>query len=228
MKIHCCSFASESFIKTQKNQKEYFLKAGFKNENLHLYSPEKLDSKFFEVVPSASEINKFGWYSFKPFLILSILNKLEDGDILFYLDVNDIPLKGIKNYIKDFFIRNEKYDLLAPLTNYPNLKFISQFHKNNLAIELLISSFLNCQPEAGAIAVRNSKKTRKIISIWYEFTLVNSFSLNIYKDKNSRHDQETLFILSRLYKSIKLESWFIYKITGNGLRKFIKFEGLRN
>ena len=50
----------------------------------------------------------------------------------------------------------------------------------------------------------------------------------MYKDKNSRHDQETLFILSRLYKSIKLESWFLYKITGNGLRKFIKFEGLRN
>ena len=131
MKIHCCSFASESFIKIQKKQKEYFLKAGFKNENLHLYSPEKLDSKFFEEVPSASEINKFGWYSFKPFLILSILNKLDDGDILFYLDVNDIPLKGIKNYIKDFFIRNKNYDLLAPLTNYPNLKFSSQFHKNN-------------------------------------------------------------------------------------------------
>ena len=92
----------------------------------------------------------------------------------------------------------------------------------------MISSFLNCQPEAGAIAVRNSKKTRKIISIWYDFTLVNSFALNMYKDKNSRHDQETLFILSRLYKSIKLESWFLYKITGNGLRKFIKFEGLRN
>ena len=228
MNIHCCSFASKSFIRRQNTQKYYFLKAGFKKENIHLYSPNSLGSKFFETFPNASEINRFGWYAFKPFMILSILEEIDDGDILFYLDVNDIPLNGIKTYIKEFFLKNKNYDLLAPLTNYPNLKFLSKFNKNNLSIELLISSFLKCQPEAGALAVRNSKKIRSILAIWYNLTLINSYELNKNKDNYSRHDQETLFILSRLYKSIKLESWFLYKIFGKGLRSFIKFEGLRN
>ena len=100
-----------------------------------------MDTKFFKSFPDASEINRFGWYAFKPFLILSILQKLKDDDILFYLDVNDKPLNGIKDYLKDF-LQNINYDLLAPLTNYPNFKFSSKFHKKNLSLELLILLYL--------------------------------------------------------------------------------------
>ena len=228
MKIYCCSFASESFVNRQKIQNKHFLKVGFKRENIYLFNPDKLDFNFFISYPNANEANRFGWYAFKPYIILSILEDLEEGDILFYLDVNDKPLNGIINYIKEFFKKNKNYDLLATLTNYPNLKFLSKFHKNSLSIELLISSLFNCQPEAGAIAIRNSPKARKILSIWYDLTLINAYELNKLKDKNTRHDQETLFILSRIFKSIKLESWFLYKLSGKGLRKYITFEGLRN
>lgn len=228
MKIHSCSFASQSFLKKQKIQKNYFLKVGFKEENIHLFNTDSLDSKFFNSFPEASEINKFGWYAFKPFLILSLLQKLKDGDILFYLDVNDKPLNGLKDYLKRFFMQNINYDLLASLTNYPNFKFSSRFHKENLSLELLISSLFNYQPEAGALAVRNSSKSRAILSIWYNLTLINGYELQKLKDNNSRHDQETLFLLSRIYKSIKLESWFFYKFTGKGIRKYIHFESLRN
>ena len=228
MNIHACSFASKSFLGKQKSQKNYFLKVGFPEENIHLYNPEGLGSEFFNSFPDASETNRFGWYSFKPFLILSILQKLKDGDILFYLDVNDKPLNGLKGYIKRFFSSNINYDLLVPLTNYPNFKFSSKFHKKNLSLELLISSLFNFQPEAGALAVRNSPKIRSIFSIWYNLTLINGYELKKLNDINSRHDQETLFLLSRIYKSIKLESWFFYKITGQGIRKYINFEGLRN
>ena len=228
MRIHSCSFASQSFLKKQKIQKNYFLKVGFKEENIHLFNPESLDSKFFNSFPDASEINKFGWYAFKPFLILSLLQKLKDGDILFYLDVNDKPLNGLKDYLKRFFVQNINYDLLAPLTNYSNFKFSSRFHKENLSLELLISSLFNYQPEAGALAVRNSSKSRAILSIWYNLTLINGYELQKLKDNNSRHDQETLFLLSRIYKSIKLESWFFYKFTGKGIRNYIDFESLRN
>ena len=143
---------------------------------------------------------------------------------MFYLDVNDKPLYGIKDYLKRFFLQNINYDLLAPLTNYPNFKFLSKFHKKNLSPELLISSLFNYQPEAGALAVRNCPNSRAILSIWYNLTLINGYELNKFKDNYSRHDQETLFILSRIYKSIKLESWFYYRFTGKGIRKYINFE----
>ena len=228
MNIHACSFASNSFLIKQKIQKDFFIKVGFQEENIHLYNPENLDSKFFKSFPDASEINRYGWYAFKPFLILSILQKLKNDDILFYLDVNDKPLYGIKDYLKNFFLQNINYDFLVPLTNYSSFKFTSKFHKRNLSLELLIASLFNYQPEAGALAVRNCPKSRAILAIWYNLTLINGYELNKLKDNYSRHDQETLFILSRIYKSIKLESWFYYKISGKGIRKYINFESLRN
>ena len=48
MNIHCCSFASKSFLRSQEKQKKYFLDVGFYNENIHLYNPDKLNEKFYE------------------------------------------------------------------------------------------------------------------------------------------------------------------------------------
>jgi len=227
MNIHCCSFASESFRDRQEIQTKFFSDAGFETKNIHLYNPKKLGMRFFEMHTDAEESNKFGWYSFKPFLILNILQKLRNGDILFYLDVNDKPLYGIKNYLEKSFLKNKSLDLLGILTNYPNFKYLSRFNKKNLAFEIKLSSLLNCQPEAGALAIKNSKKARSLIWTWYYLTLTQSYETDELFDINSRHDQETLFNLSRLYKSIELESWFLYKLTGKGLRKYIEFESLR-
>ena len=227
MNIHCCSFASESFRNRQNIQAKSFLEVGFETENIHLFNPKKLSKIFFEMQPNASESNKYGWYSFKPFLILTILQKIKNEDILFYLDVNDKPLDGLKNYIVKSFSRNKNLDILGTLTNYPNFKYLSKFNKKNLSFEILISSLLNCQPEAGALAIKNSKKARSLIWTWYYLTLTQSYETDYLFELNSRHDQETLFNLSRLYKSIKLESWFLYKLTGKGLRKYIEFESLR-
>lgn len=227
MNIHCCSFASDSFADNQKIQAKYFYQAGFDTENIHLYNPIMLNKKFFKNQPWASESNRFGWFSFKPLFLVSILEKLKDGEILFYLDVNDKPIVGIKNYIEGFFKKNNKIDILVPLTNHINFTYLSKFNKENFSLELIFSSFFNFQPEAGALVLRNSKKCRSILWTWYYLTLTQSYEFEKYFDNRSRHDQETLFLLSRIYKSIKLESWYIYKLTGKGLRQFIEFEGLR-
>ena len=227
MKIHCCSFASKSFESTQKIQVNQFLKVGFEPKYIHLYNPRRLSKDFYKLQPSACEKNKFGWYTFKPFIILSILEEIDEGDILFYLDVNDKPLNGIKNYLKEFFRQNNETNILGILSNYPNIKFLSKFHRSNFSNELLFSSLFNFQPEAGAISLKNSETTRSILWSWYYLTLTQSYDLDKFPDPKSRHDQETLFLLSRIYKTIKLESWFNYKLTGMGLRKYIKFEYFR-
>ena len=227
MNIHCCSFASKSFSRTQEIQKKYFQEVGFYDDNIHLYNPNKLNKIFYENQPSASEMNKFGWFTFKPFFLVSILNKLENGDALFYLDVNDKPLRGIKSYINQSLIKNEHIDIFASSTNYPNFKFLSEFHKSNLSLEIIISSIFNFQPEAGALLIRNSPRSRSILWIWYNLTLIQAYELDKYNERKSRHDQETLYILSRIYKFIKFESWFLNKLTGKGMRNYIEFESLR-
>ena len=227
MKLHCCSFASKSFYKVQKKQRNSFLKLGFNPNEMHLYNPQKLEKEFFDSFPKASERNRFGWFAFKPFFLKSILNEINDNDILIYLDVNDNPLEGLQNYIYETFKKNKNIDILVPSTNYPNFNFLSNFHKHNLSIELLISSLLNYQPEAGALVIRNSNRSKLILNAWYYITLLHALELEKYNELKTRWDQETLFLLSRIYKSIKVESWFLYKIRGIGLRRFIEFEKFR-
>ncbi len=229
MEINVTSFASKSFKLQQKRQEEILLKIGFSSKQIHIFNPDKLNKEFFTYQPNACEENKFGWYSFKPFFLGMVLKDLNEGDILIFLDVNDKPLFGIKEYISNQFIKNKFIDILSCSTNYPNFKYLSKFHKSNLSIPLLIDSFFACQPETGALAIRNSPKSRSIIRIWYELTLINSYKLNKFKyeDNPSRPCQETMFILSRIYRTIKFESWFKFKISGKGMRSFIDFEGLR-
>ena len=227
-KIHACSFASKNYLNQQTLQKDYFLKAGFKKEQIHLCNPSTLGDQFYLRQPNAREVNKFGWFTFKPFLLNIILESLEIGDIVLYLDVNDKPLNGIREYLTSKFSEKKELNFLASTTNYANIRFLSSFHKLYLTKQLLLSSIFFSQPEAGALAIRNTLISRSILRAWYEMTLMLSFSLEESNEIQSRHDQETLFLLSRTYKCIKFDSWLKYKITGKGLRKYIKFEEFRN
>ena len=79
MNIHFCSFASKSFENKQKLQANHLLKIGFDINKIHLFNPEKLNRNFYELQPNASEENKFGWFAFKPFMILSILEEIDQS-----------------------------------------------------------------------------------------------------------------------------------------------------
>ena len=83
-----------------------------------------LDNTFFNDSPNASEENKYGWFSFKPFFLSSILGQLEKDDLLIYIDVNDKPKKGIQDYLISRFKKNRDLDILVNSTNYPNIKFL--------------------------------------------------------------------------------------------------------
>ena len=230
MNIHVGTFASKNFEKQQKRQANILLDIGFNSSNIHLFNPTKLDAQFYKEQPYASETNKLAWYSFKPYFLGMLLNKIKKDEILLYLDVNDQPLIGIKEYIENQFLSRKELDILTCGTNYPNFKYLSSFHKSNLSFGILIESLFLFQPETGVFAIRNSETSRSILRIWYELTLINSYSLNQkeYIINPSRPDQETMFIISRIYKTVKIESWLRYKLLGKGLRRFIKFEALRN
>ena len=230
MNIHVGTFASKKFEKQQKRQAKILLDIGFSQSNIHLFNPTKLDDQFYNSHPYASETNKFDWYSFKPYFLGMLLNNIKKGDVLLYLDVNDKPILGIKEYIENQFLSAKDLDILSCGTNYPNFKYLSSFHKSNLTFDLIFESLFLFQPETGAIAIRNSEKSISILKIWYELTVINSYLLNQkdYIINPSRPDQETMFIISRIYKTVKIESWIKYKLLGKGLRKFVQFEALRN
>ncbi len=228
MNIHICSFASENFLRQQKLQKKSCLKIGFKEKFIHLYSPKKLESLFFRRLYFAKEKNKFGFYAFKPYFINQILNHIPENDILIYMDVNDLPKKGLVDYISDFFSKNLDKNILITKTNYVNACHMSWSNKKNNSLFInLISKFI-CQPEAGFLAIRNNAKSKSLMTLWYELTASHAEDLIQKNDIGSRYDQETLFNLIILNSSIHTESWYTYKFFNCGVRKFIKWEFFRN
>ena len=50
-----------------------------------------------------------GYALWKPYVILDKLKKVNDGDIVVYMDCGDIPLQGIKECISDYMIDHDQY-----------------------------------------------------------------------------------------------------------------------
>lgn len=227
MRLHACSFASASFSRQQKLQYIAFNNVGFSKDQIHIYDDSILGEEFTEKIPQANENNRYGFFCFKPYFIEKVLSSIAEGDILLYLDVNDCPRPGIIPYIQSRFSDQEWLNLLVTGTNYQNTRHMSWYHREHLAFELLLASRIICQPEAGALVVRNTSESRALLRAWFELTLMQALALSKHDDSRSRHDQETLYLMSRLNKSVHIESWWHFKLTGKGLREYIDWEAFR-
>lgn len=183
---------------------------------------------FWRDNPDANETNSYGWFSFKPIILLKALQKIKNNDLLIYLDCNDRPKQGLLEYIEEKFDTKNELHILGVCTNYANISYMSGYHTSNLSIELILCSLLRCQPEAGLIIMRNTKTTHNILRLWYEANLMNSRWLTRQNRAMGRHDQETLYLVARLTRYVRFESWYKYKLLGVGMRKYIDFEYYRS
>ena len=227
MNVHACSFASARFTRQQSLQSAALKDVGLAANRIHACGDDMLAGKFDEKVPQADESNRYGYFSFKPYLLEKVLLKIPYGDILMYLDVNDRPRCGIIEYVQMQFVSRTELNILSAGTNYLNARYMSWYHRENLAAELLVTSHFICQPEAGFVAIRNTKESQALLRVWFELTLVQALALMKRNDLASRHDQETLFLLSRLNKSVQVDSWWKFKLTGEGIRKYVDWEAFR-
>jgi hypothetical protein len=227
VKVHFCSFASPSFLKAQALQASDIEKLGIVKSDIHPLTIEVLDENFFRQIPYASEENRFGFFSFKPYILERLLNNLSDGDLLLYLDVNDRPLIGLKEYAVKIMSDQEGLNILSTSTNYPNRKHSSKFHIDRSTWFSACASLIKFQPEAGALIIKNNSETRSILRIWFELTMMHAKDLILSQDPESRHDQETLFLLSLINNTIKVESWYKYRYLKLGFKKYIDWEYYR-
>ena len=229
MNIYSISFASEAFRIQQRLQSKAFLDIGIASERIIELGPQDLRyDPFWKDFPWAREENCYGWFSFKPLVLREFLERINEGDILIYLDANDKPLHGLLEYVVNQFSRKSGVYVIAPTTNYPNIKYMSRYHHQVLGHELQALSLIKMQPEAGAIVIKNSSYAKKVMDAWYTLNWFNAQAMNEKGETNGRRDQETLYLVSRMCKYLHLESWFFHKLTGHGIRKYISFEAFRS
>lgn len=226
--IYVCLFASPGFKRQQDLQRRAFLEVGVPDHQIHVGGPEDLGDDFFQDLPYAAESNRFGHFSFKPYVLLKTLKNLQDEEVLLYLDANDRPKSGICAYAQNLMVREPTVNIIAASTNYPNARHTSWYHRQRSPAPLAWLSSFQYQPEAGGLVIRAGTESQGLMKVWYAMTVLHSHALLKREDSESRHDQETLFQLAQLNNSVKFESWWRHRLFGHGLRKYVDWEYFRN
>ena len=69
-----------------------------------------ISTEFYKENKEILSLNRgAGYWLWKPYLILETLKKMNDGDVLLYLDSTDTLLKGTKNFISRMILEgNDK------------------------------------------------------------------------------------------------------------------------
>ena len=206
--IIAINYADEKYKKAQKiNTKSAYRKG--KVDKVIEYGPKDIDLEFQEENKKIFEYSRgAGLWIWKPYFILKTLNKINDGDYLFYCDAGAYYINSIQYLIDEMENNNQEIMLYElPLISkqwtkeetFIGMNCINPIYKDSnqiLATYILV------------------KKSNNTVAFFEEFlhcckneTLISfkTFNKNIENDKSfiaHREDQSILSILAIKYKLI--------------------------
>jgi hypothetical protein len=178
-------------------------------DNITVYTDRdlKMDDEFWRKHNEFIENNKrgYGYWLWKPYIIKKTMEKMEDGDILLYLDCGcEIDIRNSKNF-KYYFELVKKYYIIGTTTGCKE----SDFNKTDLLLflDMVDNKYLNSeQQQAGASLFYVFDKTRKLVNEWYEvccnYHFIDdspSICENSYGFVEHRHDQSVFSLLIKKY-----------------------------
>jgi hypothetical protein len=156
-----------------------------------------------------------GYWLWKPYIINETLKKINDNDILFYMDSRYYFIENFTEYIvgllkkQDMIVWNRKPNCrLFYMKEWCKMDVINKY---NIYKDVFVDNKLICW--AGAIVVRKTDTTCAYISEWLDMccdynniTDSPSITPNNRTFKEHRHDQSLLTII--LYKyNIPMHNW---------------------
>ena len=170
------SQAEKTFDGVYTYDRDWLIKTKFYLENRHI-----LDQK-----------TGAGFCLWKPYIILETLNKINDDDVIFYLDSADIFSDGLVNFLKQYFTTT-KENIILTAGGYPQKDWTRR--DCFVLMECDENKYHNqIQIEAGIIAL---KKCDKTISLYITDT-------GLFLDRKNCAISSTTFISSILYAKCKL------------------------
>jgi hypothetical protein len=230
-KKYFCSFAdrrmSETLHRIKKQAKNMQI-----YDHIIIYNEKKLDPYFYKSFKDKLKPSRgFGYWVWKPQIILQTFEKMKDGDILQYTDAGcHLNKKGVKRLNEYFELANfSETGILAfqsKVPDNPNLeKTLELIEKHWTKGDIFDYFEVREQPEiynteqigATIIFVKKGRKSIEIIKKWLQvyyddFSLADdspSKSPNFEEFIENRHDQSILSMLVKI-NNVKTISSFEY------------------
>jgi hypothetical protein len=208
---------------------------------------------FWEKHGKFLESNKrgYGYWLWKPFLIKTFLDKLEEGDILVYADAGCTINKGGMSRLLEYneMLNNcpNNYGILSfqmhqhseiTWTKRELCEFIKtdiceldELYRTSLSYDEIL---LTGQCIATSVIIKKNAHSVGVINKWYEFAcnyiLINdNITIEPYIHfKDHRHDQSIYSLLVKKYGSIKIPDETYYVDWSNGINYPILATRIRN
>lgn len=227
--IHLCTFGDSKLSLSKlrfKTQAEDF--GLFKK--IFIYNEFMLDNSFTDYFKDKIKPGSrgFGYWAWKPYIILESLKQIEDGEILLYLDMgchlNKRGKKKFYEYWEEITFNNTGF-LVTEIDLPDNTE--SKWTKGDLLDYFGVrnDSYIMNSPQlqSGVIFIRKNIQTLDLIQKWldiyfYDFELVDDSPSKIENGDDfieNRHDQSILSILLKLSGTSKISFRETYNIHWN-------------
>lgn len=212
-------------VSNQAKHMELFTSTVGLNDDFLRNNPE-----FWNTHGEFLESNKrgFGYWLWKPFIIKTFLDKLDDGDILVYADagcsMNPFGKIRLFEYMNMLHNNPENYGIISfQLNNHPEI----EWSKRDVCeyFEATEDMLQSTQCMATSVIIKKNEHSQMIINKWYEtacnYSLIND-EVNANESlqlKEHRHDQSIYSMLVKKYGSIKIPDE-TYTYPWSNARKF--------
>jgi hypothetical protein len=165
-KFYLCNYANLNYIKEQQRINSINTETKV-FEDVFSYNREWLESTDFykENENILSQSRGDGYWLWKPYIILDAINKIEFGDVLFYMDSGDIFSKNLGKLIEKELKEKE---IIIRHTGHIQ----EEYTKADCFVymDCIDSKYYSAvQIEAGVIGIKKTQKTIDLINEWLEY-----------------------------------------------------------
>jgi hypothetical protein len=200
--IRLLSFADEKFTNAQKRLEKNRVKFGYADSHLMAGPDELRAADLFKANPQFNPSQKgFGYWLWKPFLMIRSLKQLPPGGVLLYLDTDNRLEVNCREVL---LALHSRHDVILNLTN--SAPAIERTKRDTFVAMHRDTSFYHEQPqvEAGFISVKNTPRGCAFLEEWFswcrQFSLISDEPSRLKPEHDEfcfhRHDQAVLNLLS--------------------------------
>jgi hypothetical protein len=209
-----------------------------------IHSPETLSNFFIKHKDFVTNSRGYGYWIWKPYIILDLLEKINEGDNIFYIDSGGCILKHRNKRFEEYLEMLNSTPILVfcdggSCGNPPDYKE-KYFQKMKVLKRFSLENdenFLNSgQIEGGVFICKKSQESINFVKEWLNLVTEDNYSLvnddddfeQLNEYKGHRHDQSILSILSKrkkvnilgLIDTYGMGPFFSSRMSDNGLRMF--------